>query len=103
VISTHARAEPSRNCGICPRLAEYRAEIRHDNPDWHNAPVVSFGDPKAALLIVGLAPGVTGANRTARPFTGDFAGDLLFATIGKFGFSKGTYDRHADDVDNSRH
>lgn len=88
---------PDADCRICPRLAAYRDDNRRAQPDWFNGPVPCFGDPKAALLIVGLAPGVTGANRTGRPFTGDWAGDLLYATLAKFGFSEGTYDKHIDD------
>ncbi len=82
---------------MCPRLAAYRAANREANPDWHNAPVASFGPLDARLLIVGLAPGLRGANRTGRPFTGDFAGDLLYNTLPRFGFAVGTYDAHAGD------
>lgn len=89
--------EAPLDCNLCPRLVEYRVENQAKEPDWHNAPVDSFGDEKAELLIVGLAPGVTGANRTARPFTGDYAGDLLYGTIAKFGFSKGEYQARPDD------
>ena len=96
-MTAHKGVEPAADCALCPRLADYRLENRRAEPDWHNAPVVAFGDPAAALLIVGLAPGVTGANRTARPFTGDFAGDLLYATIAKFGLSTGQYDKRPDD------
>jgi uracil-DNA glycosylase len=71
--------------------------MRGREPDWHNAPVPSFGDPGARLLIVGLAPGMAGANRTGRPFTGDHAGDLLYATLGKFGYARGHYGRRPDD------
>ena len=93
---------PPQDCQICPRLAAYRNTNRAAERDWFNAPVPCFGDPQAELLIVGLAPGVTGANRTGRPFTGDWAGDLLYATLAKFGFSEGVYDRthmigHIDD------
>ena len=93
---------PEADCQICPRLAEYRAANRAAEPDWFNGPVPCFGDPQAELLIVGLAPGVTGANRTGRPFTGDWAGDLLYQTLAKFGFCEGVYDRnhmigHIDD------
>ena len=88
---------PDKNCQICPRLAAYRDETRAAEPDWFNAPVPCFGDPDAELLIVGLAPGVTGANRTGRPFTGDWAGDLLYATLDKFGFSEGTYNKQIND------
>jgi uracil-DNA glycosylase family 4 len=83
--------EPSPDCPLCPRLEAFRAIQRREHPDWFNAPVPSFGDPKARLLIVGLAPGLRGANRTGRPFTGDFAGDLLYATLIKFGFASGDY------------
>jgi uracil-DNA glycosylase family 4 len=88
---------PARDCPFCPRLAEFRAAQRLAHPDWFNAPVPSFGDVDAALLIVGLAPGLKGANRTGRPFTGDHAGGLLYATLRKFGFAEGCYDARADD------
>ncbi|HMM90218.1 uracil-DNA glycosylase [Bradyrhizobium sp.] len=92
-----AVAEPDRNCPLCPRLAEFRAEARAKEPDWHNAPVASFGSAAARLLIVGLAPGMQGANRTGRPFTGDYAGDLLYATLLEYGFAKGVYQARPDD------
>ncbi len=92
-----AAAEPPRNCPICPRLVAYRHECQAAHPDWWNAPVPGFGDPEAWLCIVGLAPGVTGANRTGRPFTGDFAGTLLYETLAKFGLSEGQFDARADD------
>lgn len=82
---------PGRNCPLCPRLVGFLATARQAHPDWHNAPVPSFGPLSAQLLIVGLAPGMRGANRTGRPFTGDHAGDLLYATLGKFAFSNGVY------------
>lgn len=82
---------PSRDCPLCPRLVAYRLEQRREKPTWHNAPVPSFGDAQARLLIVGLAPGVSGANRTGRPFTGDFAGELLYGTLIKFGFADGVF------------
>ena len=88
---------PAPDCDLCPRLVEYRERNRAAWPDWHNAPVPSFGPIEARLLIVGLAPGLKGANCTGRPFTGDYAGDLLYATLGKFGFTTGAYDRHAGD------
>jgi uracil-DNA glycosylase family 4 len=88
---------PGRDCPLCPRLVAFRAGNRADFADWHNAPVPSFGGEEARLLIVGLAPGLRGANRTGRPFTGDWAGDLLYATLIKFGFAKGTYGERADD------
>ena len=83
--------EPSPDCPLCPRLKDFRDLQRRDHPDWFNAPVPSFGDPRARLLVVGLAPGLRGANRTGRPFTGDYAGDLLYTTLLKFGFARGTY------------
>ncbi|MBI1341249.1 uracil-DNA glycosylase [bacterium] len=89
--------EPSADCALCPRLVDYRAANRSAHPDWWNKPVGSFGDVSAQLLIVGLAPGVTGANRTGRPFTGDFAGDLLYDTLAAHGFSEGRYDARPDD------
>jgi uracil-DNA glycosylase family 4 len=88
---------PDRDCPLCPRLAQFRDTQRTAHPDWHNAPVPPFGDPAAALLIVGLAPGLRGANRTGRPFTGDYAGDLLYATLAKFGYTTGQYAGHRDD------
>ena len=90
-------AEAPRDCSLCDRLVQYRAANRSAHPDWYNGAVPSFGDPAARLLIVGLAPGVSGANRTGRPFTGDWAGDLLYPTLAKFGFSKGTFDARPDD------
>lgn len=92
-----ADAEPGRNCPLCPRLVEFRAAWRDKEPDWFNAPVPSFGPPDARLLIVGLAPGLQGANRTGRPFTGDFAGVLLYGTLLRFGLAKGTYGADAGD------
>lgn len=89
--------EPPRDCPLCPRLVDFRTGLRGEFPDWWNAPVPAFGDPGAWLGIVGLAPGKHGANRTGRPFTGDFAGDLLFATLAKFGLTSGVYDGRADD------
>ena len=90
-------ANAPAHCPLCPRLVALRQELRAKEPSWHNAPVASFGVQNAALLIVGLAPGRTGANRTGRPFTGDFAGDLLYATMSKYGFSTGKYDARPDD------
>ena len=86
-----------KDCQVCPRLSRYREENRAANPDWFNGAVPSFGDPDARLLIIGLAPGVTGANRTGRPFTGDWAGDLLYPTLAKFGLSRGVFAAHAQD------
>ena len=85
------QAEAPRNCPLCPRLVAFRNACRAEHPDWWNAPVPAFGDPGAWLAVVGLAPGKHGANRTGRPFTGDYAGDLLFATLAKFGLSEGAY------------
>ena len=90
-------SEPPRDCAACPRLAEFRACNRVAEPLWHNAPVASFGARSARLLIVGLAPGLKGANRTGRPFTGDFAGDLLYATLLETGFATGRYGAAPDD------
>jgi uracil-DNA glycosylase family 4 len=89
--------EPPRDCPICPRLVAYRTANRAAHPDWWNGPAPSFGDPDARLLIVGLAPGRTGANRTGRPFTGDFAGVLLYETLMKLGFTRGSYEARPDD------
>ena len=87
---------PASNCPLCPRLAAFRAENRAAFPDWHNAPVESFGPISARLLVVGLAPGLRGANRTARPFTGDFAGDLLYPPLADHGFTFGAFAARAD-------
>ena len=92
-----ADPEPRRDCPICPRLVAYRAANRAANPDWWNGPAPSFGDPDARLLVVGLAPGRTGANRTGRPFTGDHAGVLLYETLLKTGFAQGRYEARPDD------
>jgi uracil-DNA glycosylase family 4 len=83
--------EPDRDCPLCPRLVQFRRTQREVNPLWFNAPVAAFGAADARLLIVGLAPGLKGANRTGRPFTGDFAGELLYSTLAEFGFSRGRY------------
>jgi uracil-DNA glycosylase len=88
---------PSADCQLCPRLAAFRTANRRAFPGWHNAPVASFGDPAARLLIVGLAPGLRGANRTGRPFTGDHAGEILYATLRRFGFARGHYRAAPDD------
>ncbi|WP_447754549.1 uracil-DNA glycosylase [Sphingopyxis fribergensis] len=89
--------EPPRDCSRCPRLVAFRRECQAEYPDWWNAPVYAFGDPDSWLAFAGLAPGKHGANRTGRPFTGDYAGDLLFATLAEFGLSKGYYDARVDD------
>jgi len=90
-------SEPGRDCPLCPRLVDFRLDARAAEPGWHNAPVPSFGDRNGRLLIVGLAPGLKGANRTGRPFTGDYAGDLLYRTLISHGFARGTYGRRPDD------
>ena len=89
--------EPDPDCSYCPRLATFRASLRAAEPTWHNAPVPAFGALDARLLVVGLAPGLRGANRTGRPFTGDFAGDLLYETLIEFGFATGAYGASIDD------
>jgi len=94
-------AEPDRNCPLCPRLHDFIAEWRAREPDWFNAPVPTFsaaaGDATVELLIVGLAPGLRGANRTGRPFTGDYAGDLLYSTLIRFGMARGRFEARPDD------
>ncbi|MFG1200774.1 uracil-DNA glycosylase [Xanthobacter aminoxidans] len=90
-------SEPGRDCPLCPRLVDFREEWRANEPAWHNAPVPAFGPVDAPLLIVGLAPGLRGANRTGRPFTGDYAGDLLYATLIEYGFARGPYAAHPGD------
>ena len=89
--------DAGRDCQYCPRLAAFRAAARAAEPYWHNAPVASFGRLSGRLLVVGLAPGMRGANRTGRPFTGDFAGNLLYETLLDFGFATGVYAQRADD------
>ena len=89
--------EPDRDCDRCPRLRNFLLDLRESHPDYFNAPVPSFGDPAPQLLIVGLAPGMHGANRTGRPFTGDWAGDLLYKAIGKYGFSNDQYKADVND------
>ena len=91
-------AEPSRDCPLCPRLVAYRGENRAQHPGWFNGPAPSFGDENGRLLVAGLAPGRTGANRTGRPFTGDFAGVLLYETLLKTGFATGRYEARPDDT-----
>ncbi|MFD2232291.1 uracil-DNA glycosylase [Phaeospirillum tilakii] len=90
-------AAPGRDCPLCPRLAAFLAASRTEHPDWHNAPVPSFGSLAARFLVVGLAPGLKGANRTGRPFTGDHAGTLLYPTLAAFGLARGDYDARPDD------
>jgi len=91
------RTEPPHDCPLCPRLAAFRDGLRAQHPDWWNAPVPAWGDPDAWLAVVGLAPGKHGANRTGRPFTGDYAGELLYATLAKFGLSEGNFAADPDD------
>ncbi|HEY1720854.1 MAG TPA: uracil-DNA glycosylase [Magnetospirillaceae bacterium] len=88
---------PGRDCPLCPRLVEFRNANRVKYPLWHNGPVPSFGDLSSRLLIVGLGPGLRGANATGRPFTGDWAGDLLYGTLLELGLARGTYDERPDD------
>ncbi|HUF56493.1 MAG TPA: uracil-DNA glycosylase [Thermohalobaculum sp.] len=92
-----AAPEAPPDCALCPRLVDYRDEVRGRHPEWYNGAVRSFGDLDARLLIVGLAPGVSGANRTGRPFTGDWAGDLLYPTLARFGFANGRFAANPDD------
>src|SRR5579864_1354723 len=99
-LSPIPEAEAPRNCPLCPRLVRFREECRDEHPGWWNAPVPAFGDRDAWLAIVGLAPGKHGANRTGRPFTGDYAGELLYATLLKFGLAEGEY--HGDVGDGLR-
>lgn len=96
-VMSDPTVDPARDCDFCDRLVSFRQNWRDKEPDWFNAPVPSFGDKDARLLIVGLAPGIRGANRTGRPFTGDYAGDLLYETMIDFGFAKGSYEARPDD------
>ena len=89
--------QPPRDCPLCPRLVAYRHANQESHPDWFNGPVPSLGDPDASILVVGMAPGVKGANRTGRPFTGDHAGILLYETLTRFRLATGTYDARPDD------
>lgn len=88
---------PDVDCSLCPRLSAFREANRSQFPTWHNGPVPSFGSDDPHLLIVGLAPGLKGANRTGRPFTGDFAGELLYQTLTRFGLAEGQFNGEADD------
>jgi uracil-DNA glycosylase family 4 len=96
-ISPDGPAEPDHDCPRCPRLVEFRSRWRNLQPKWFNGPVPSFGPREARLLVVGLAPGLQGANRTGRPFTGDYAGDLLYDTLLQYGFAAGRYEARPDD------
>ncbi|MDF2494580.1 uracil-DNA glycosylase [Sphingomonas sp.] len=96
-LSALPATEPPHDCPLCPRLAAFRHALQAEYPTWWNAPVPAFGDPDAWLVIVGLAPGKHGANRTGRPFTGDYAGELLYATLDKYGLSEGRFDARPDD------
>jgi uracil-DNA glycosylase family 4 len=89
---SHHNPEPAKDCALCPRLVAFRTENAAAHPDWFNGAVPSFGPETARLLIVGLAPGLKGANRTGRPFLGDYAGELLYRTLFKFGLAKGRHD-----------
>jgi len=95
--STISEPEPEKLCQRCTRLVEFRTTCQSTHPDWFNGAVPSFGPQSARLLVVGLAPGMNGANRTGRPFTGDYAGDLLYQTLNDFGFSSGAYDADPED------
>ena len=88
---------PGPDCPLCPRLGAFRQSWRDREPAWHNAPVPAFGPEDARLLVVGLAPGLRGANRTGRPFTGDGAGELLYPTLLAAGFARGTFEARVDD------
>src|SRR5690348_16098302 len=96
-LSPIPQAEAPRDCPLCPRLVALSSELRIEQPGWWNAPVPAFGDPDPWLAIVGLAPGRRGANRTGRPFTGDYSGELFYSTLLKFGLAEGTYRGEADD------
>ena len=89
--------QPPRDCPLCPRLVAFREEAQRLHPDWHNNPVPYWGDEAARLIVIGLAPGLKGANRTGRPFTGDYAGDLLYATLKKVGLATGDYTQTPSD------
>jgi uracil-DNA glycosylase family 4 len=91
------QAEPPRDCPLCPRLVAYRRALQAEEPTWYNGPAPSFGDPNARLLVLGLAPGRAGANRTGRPFTGDYAGEVLYPALIKHGFARGQFLARADD------
>jgi uracil-DNA glycosylase len=96
-VSALPETEPPHDCPLCPRLVAVREQLRTEFPTWWNAPVPAFGDPAAWLGIIGLAPGKHGANRTGRAFTGDYSGQFLFETLGRFGLATGTYGAKAED------
>lgn len=96
-LSPIPQAEAPRDCPLCPRLVRCREDLRTQHPDWWNAPVPAFGEADAWLAIVGLAPGKKGANRTGRPFTGDYSGEIFYSTLLKFGLAQGKYRGEADD------
>ena len=97
-MSPAVPAEAPRDCPLCPRLVAFRVANAASEPTWFNGAVPSFGDPRARLIVVGLAPGLRGANRTGRPFTGDYAGDLLYETLLDFGFARGQYAASPEDT-----
>ena len=97
MTAADATGEAPRDCPLCPRLVQFRSTNRATHPDYFNDPVPKFGDRTARLLIVGLAPGLHGANRTGRPFTGDYAGDLLYSSLLRHGLACGSYPERADD------
>ena len=97
MTTTSKLLEPRIDCDLCPRLVMFRSENQKKHPNFVNAPILSFGDLEAEVLIVGLAPGLKGANQTGRPFTGDYAGNLLYPTLVKFGFADGIFSAHAND------
>jgi len=97
-MSQAVPAEAPRDCPLCPRLVTFRAANAAGEPSWFNGAVPSFGDSRARLIVLGLAPGLRGANRTGRPFTGDYAGDLLYETLLDFGFARGHYAASPDDT-----
>lgn len=96
-LPANAARDPGHDCPLCPRLVAFRDTWRAQEPDWFNGPVPGFGSVDARLLVVGLAPGLRGANRTGRPFTGDYAGDLLYSTLIDFGFATGRFEARPDD------
>lgn len=96
-LAESGEKDPLHSCSLCPRLYEFIESYRTSEPEWFNGPVPTFGDIDGRILIVGLAPGLRGANRTGRPFTGDYAGDLLYKMLSIYGFSEGTYAKHRED------